>query len=155
MQNGAMKTQPSETVVRAWARLLRAQHVALSQIQKALKRAGLPPLGWYDVMLELERAGDEGLRPHELEESLLLPQYGLSRLLERMASAGYVSRRPCDDDGRGQMIALTKAGREQRRKIWPVYASAIDAAVAARVTEAEAVTLGDLLGKIIGPRPSE
>jgi DNA-binding MarR family transcriptional regulator len=98
MHSARMKNAPSQTMIRAWARLMRAQHAALSQIEAALKGAGLPPFAWYDVLLELERA-------------LLLPQYGLSRLLDRLEAAGDVERRACDDDGRGQIVAVTKAGR--------------------------------------------
>jgi DNA-binding MarR family transcriptional regulator len=144
-----VKNQPSEDVVRAWTRLLRAQQIALSRVQDALRNAGLPPLAWYDVMLELDRAGEPGLRPFELEKAMLLPQYGLSRLLDRIAEAGYIDRQPCDEDGRGQRIVLTKSGREMRRRIWPVYASAINAAVGAPLSEKEAARLAELLGKLI------
>ncbi len=144
-----MSPEPSKTVIRAWARLMRAQQVALSQIEKALKAAGLPPLAWYDVLLELDRIDDRGLRPFELEREMLLPQYGLSRLLDRMESAGYVARRPCEEDGRGQIVAITTSGKDLRRRIWPTYAAAIDNAVAARLTEDEAAALDDLLGRLL------
>jgi DNA-binding MarR family transcriptional regulator len=149
MHSARMKNEPSEAVVRAWARLMRAQHAALSQIQASLKAAGLPPLDWYDVLLELERAGRKGLRPFELERAMLLPQYGLSRLLDRIEAAGYIERRPCDDDGRGQIVALTTAGRERRRSMWPICASAIHKAIATRLSEEEAAALDGLLGKLI------
>jgi DNA-binding MarR family transcriptional regulator len=146
-----MKTEPSKTVVRVWARLMRAQQTALGEIQAALKAASLPPLEWYDAMLELERAGEEGMRPFELERAMLLPQYGLSRLMDRLEEAGYVERRPHHLDGRGQIVALTKAGRERRRGMWPVYAAAIKSAVGDRLSAAEAATLDELLGKLIAP----
>src|ERR1700751_3913382 len=81
---------PSQTVERAWARLIKAQRTALGSVEGALKAAGLPPLAWYDALLELERAGAPGLRPFELERAMLLEQYNLSRLLDRMERAGYV-----------------------------------------------------------------
>src|SRR5215472_11241880 len=83
---------PSEVAVRAWARLTRAQHQALTAVEQALSAAKLPPLAWYDVPLELERAGGS-LRPFELEREMLLAQYNLSRLIDRMEKAGYVERR--------------------------------------------------------------
>jgi DNA-binding MarR family transcriptional regulator len=116
-----------------------------------LKAASLPPLSWYDVLLETERAGREGLRPFELERAMLLAQYNLSRLVDRMAAAGLVERRPCDDDGRGHRVAVTEAGRAMRRRMWPVYARAIEQAVGRHVTAREARTLGDLLGSLAEP----
>src|SRR5947209_20067851 len=90
---------PSDAVIRAWARLVRAQQAVLAAVEAELKAAGFPPLAWYDVLLELSRK-DEGLRPFALEQELLLAQYNLSRLLDRLESAGYVERRPCPDDAR-------------------------------------------------------
>lgn len=140
---------PNDAVIRAWARLIRAQRVALSEVEAALKRQELPPLAWYDALLELERAGEAGMRPFALERELLLPQYGLSRLLERIEQAGYVQRRPCDEDGRGQVVVITAAGIAMRRRMWPVYAAAVQEAVGDHLTNREARQLADLLGKLI------
>jgi len=145
-----MENVPSETVIRAWARLVRAQRIALSKVEAALKQAGFPQLSWYDVLLELERADGKGMRPFELERRLLLPQYGLSRLLERIERARYIERRPCDEDGRGQLVAITEAGRSVRRRMWPVYAAAIQSAVGDHLVAREAKQLADLLGKLTG-----
>lgn len=144
-----MSDKPAEATIRAWARLMKAQHRALGSVESALKAAGLPPLAWYDVLLETERAGRDGLRPFELEQAMLLAQYNLSRLVDRIETAGYVERRPCADDGRGHLIAITDAGRAMRRRIWPVYARAIEAAVGQRLSGKQAATLGELLGQLI------
>ena len=139
---------PSESAVGAWTRLERAHRAAQGTVEGRLKKAGLPPLAWYDVLLELERAGDAGLRPFELQKAMLFAQYNLSRLIDRMAADGYVARTASTDDGRGQVLTITKAGRAFRRKIWPVYAAAIEAAVGAHLSDSEARTLGDLLAKL-------
>jgi DNA-binding MarR family transcriptional regulator len=146
---GMMKTRPSESVVKAWARLTRAQQLALAAIEAALEKAGLPPLSWYDALLELERAGERGLRPFELEREMLLAQYNLSRLIERLSRAGYVSRRVCKDDGRGQVLVITAAGRAMRRRMWSVYGPAIQAAIGTRLSEAEIERLTALLGTFL------
>jgi DNA-binding MarR family transcriptional regulator len=146
-----MSEKPSDTTVQAWARLTRAQQRAQGKIEAMLKAAGLPPLAWYDVLLETERAGKGGLRPFELERAMLLAQYNLSRLVDRMAAAGLVERRPCDDDARGHMVAITDAGRTMRRRMWPVYARAIEQAVGRHLTAREARALGDLLGRLGEP----
>jgi DNA-binding MarR family transcriptional regulator len=144
-----MPSHPRETLVRAWTRLVKAQQIAIESIEGALKSAGLPPLAWYDALLELERAGDRGLRPGELQRELLLAQYNLSRLIDRLERAGYVQRRPCDDDGRGQVIAITAAGRDIRRRMWAVYGPAIQRAIGAHLTPKQAEALETLLGKLI------
>jgi DNA-binding MarR family transcriptional regulator len=144
-----MKTNPSKAVVRAWARLMKAQQMALAAIEQALKSAELPPLAWYDALLELERAGPNGLRPFELEREMLLAQYNLSRLVDRIEKAGYLERRACDDDGRGHVIVITAAGKRIRRSMWPAYAAAIQSVLGDHLSEKQAEALDALLGTLI------
>src|SRR5258708_2440332 len=144
-----MTERPSKPVVLAWARLIKAERLALAPVEAALKHAGLPPLAWYDVLLELERAGETGLRPFELERTLLLAQYNLSRLLDRIEREGLIERAPCPEDGRGHVLRLSARGRAMRNAMWPIYAQAIEAAVGSCLDEREAETLSALLARII------
>jgi DNA-binding MarR family transcriptional regulator len=143
-----MNGTPSETVVRTWARLTKAQRRALDSIERALKAAKLPALAWYDVLLELERAGGS-LRPFELEREMLLAQYNLSRLLDRMQEAGYVERRALKEDRRGQAIVVTAAGKTLRRRMWSVYGPAIQEAIGNHLSPKQVGTLSALLGALI------
>ena len=145
-----MKHEPSKAVVSAWMRLMRAQQAALLKIERALREAGLPSLSWYDVLLELDRAGEKGLRPVELERQMLIAQSNISRLIDRIEAAGCVERRPCDDDARGQIVVITPAGRDLRKRMWPSYAAAIQNAIGAHVSEREASSLSALLAKLLG-----
>ena len=144
-----MSSNQEDTIVRVWARLIKAQRIALAAIQRALKASDLPPLEWYDVLLELERAGDRGLRPFELEREMLLAQYNLSRLIERMAKAGCVARRACAEDGRGHVLAITAEGKELRRRMWLVYGPAIARAIGDHLSPEEATALDAALGRFI------
>jgi DNA-binding MarR family transcriptional regulator len=143
-----MNGTPSETVVRTWARLTKAQQRALDSIERALKAAKLPALAWYDVLLELERAGGS-LRPFELEREMLLAQYNLSRLLDRMQEAGYVERRALKEDRRGQAIVVTASGKTLRRRMWSVYGPAIQEAIGNHLSPKQVGTLSALLGALI------
>src|SRR6187397_717432 len=82
---GRMTPVPSDAVIHAWTRLVKAGRVVLGAVEAELKAAGFPPLGWYDVLLELSREKVDGRRPFILEERLLLAQYNLSRVLDRLA----------------------------------------------------------------------
>jgi DNA-binding MarR family transcriptional regulator len=144
-----MIQNPSETVIRVWARLMKAQQLALASVERKLKAAGLPPLVWYDVLLEVERAGHEGLRPFELERAMLLAQYNLSRLVDRIERAGFVERRACEDDGRGQLVAITERGKAIRGKMWPIYSQAVEATVGKHLSAKQAETLDVLLELLI------
>jgi DNA-binding MarR family transcriptional regulator len=146
MRNSKPDLSPRQ--VQAWARLLGAQRLALQVVERALAGAQLPPLAWYDVLLELERAGQPGLRPFELQEKMLLAQYNLSRLIDRLERRSYVERRECKQDGRGQVVVITATGRAMRRQMWPVYAAAIQAAFADHLSAREIASLGSILGTL-------
>ncbi|MCF3641637.1 MarR family winged helix-turn-helix transcriptional regulator [Rhizobium sp. TRM95111] len=136
---------PSPAVTRAWIRLMRAQQTILAAIEQNLKVAELPPLGWYDVLLELSRAKDGRLRPYEIEQRTLLAQHNLSRLLDRMDKAGLVQREVFTEDGRGRWVIITDAGRAMQARMWSVYAPALQRHLGDKLDDAQADQLAELL----------
>lgn len=144
-----MKHDPSDETVLAWARLVRVEQVLLRRIESELKAAGLPPLAWYDVLLELGRAESGRLRPVELERRTLLAQYNASRLIDRMEQAGLVTRQAHPEDGRGQLIAITADGRALQKRMWRVYGPAIATHIGAKLQREEASQLATLLAKLV------
>lgn len=103
--------------------------------------AELPPLSWYDALLELNRAKPEGLRPYQLQDWMLLAQYNLSRLTDRLKKAGYIEREDCADDGRGQVLKVTEEEFALLRSMWPVYRHAIATHFADKLDTGETTTL--------------
>ena len=150
-----MKDLPTDPIVATWVAIVRASNGIIASVTADAKAAGLPPLEWYDVLWELERSGKPGLRPFELENGLLLAQYNLSRLIDRMASAGHVEKRACPSDGRGQIIVLTEKGRALRKKIWPTYLAAIQKHVGSHLSEKDARALCSLLVRVIPEKSSD
>ncbi len=144
MYNPAM-TKPSDTTTDIWISLSRGYQRILCAIEKSLKDASLPPLAWYDVLLELDRVGKAGLRPFELQEKLLLPQYSLSRLLGKIQQAGYLEQLPCDEDGRGQRVVITRPGKIKRQAMWQVYGPALEQEIAERLSKKDSKELSKLL----------
>jgi DNA-binding MarR family transcriptional regulator len=144
-----MKQDSSEANVSAWTRLVRAEQTVLGKIEAELKAADLPPLSWYDVLLELARAENGRLRPLELERRTLLAQYNASRLIDRMEKAGLVERLPHPEDGRGQLVAITAEGRALQKRIWKIYGPAIARHIGERLRPTEAAELSRLLQKLL------
>lgn len=148
-----MYPKPGKTVIKAWARLMRAQQAVLARVESDLKAAGLPPLGWYDVLLELSRAEGGRLRQFEVGSRVLLSKFNVSRLLDRLEQEGLVRRQACAEDRRGAHVAITRAGRELQKKMWPVYERAIARHFARHYTEQQAGQLAELLRPLIPDRP--
>ncbi|WP_105418432.1 MULTISPECIES: MarR family winged helix-turn-helix transcriptional regulator [Neorhizobium] len=140
--------QPSPAITRAWVRLMRAQQLVLDAIEQDLKAADLPPLGWYDVLLELSRAEGGRLRPYEIEERTLLAQHNLSRLLDRIDKAGLVQREVFSEDGRGRWVIITEDGRAMQARMWNVYAAAIQRHLGDKLDDAQADQLAELLAAL-------
>jgi DNA-binding MarR family transcriptional regulator len=145
--------RPTDVTVKAWAALVLAQRAAMGGIETDLKNAGLPPLSWYDVLYSLRRARGGRLSPRDLENAMLLEQYNLSRLLDRMEVDGVLRRVPYPGDRRRQLIEITTQGRALQKRMWPVYASAIERHVGCKITENEAEALADTLAKLRLPLP--
>jgi len=143
-----MKRKPSLEATAAWIRLMRVQSRVLDAVEQDLKKAGFPPLAWYDALLELSRAPTGELRPVELERQMLIPQYSTSRLIERLVDEGLAARRECKIDKRGQFVEITEAGRELQKKMWGAYSAAIEKYVGSKLSDMDAVTLCALLDRL-------
>jgi len=142
-----MTDKLSENSIAAWTSLIRASERALANIEDALAAKNLPTLSWYDALLEIERAGSDGIRPYELKARLLLPQYGTSRLLNRIAEAGYIRRLACSQDGRGHVVQITEKGKAIRQKMWPVYAQCLKGIIGDRLDRSEVDLMRVLLDR--------
>lgn len=132
----------------AWARLLRTHKLLLENVQKALADANLPPLEWYDLLLELDLAEQKQLRMFDLGERIVLSRSNVTRLCDRLEKNGLISREQCSEDHRGLYATLTKRGAALRKKMWPVYKRAVEKCFDAHLSQEEAQLLASLLLKV-------
>jgi len=132
---------------RIWVELVRGHRRIVDAVEASLKAEGLPPLEWYDVLLELERHG-RPLRARDLELKLLLAQYNLSRLLDRMEGRGLIAREPDPDDRRSRLIRLSELGLATRKQMWPVYRRTIETMVGQTLSIQKAERLAKLLASL-------
>ncbi len=143
-----MKRRPSTEATEAWIRLMRIQSRVLDAVEQDLKKAGFPPVAWYNALLELSRAPGGELRPVELEKQMLLPQYSTSRLIDRLVDEGLALRRECEKDKRGLFVEITDAGRELQKKMWNSYSAAIERHMGSKLSDTEAAQLTALLDRL-------
>lgn len=140
----------SRNGLQAWRRLLTAHSRATAAIERDLEAAGVLPLGWYDVLFALHEAPGNCLRMHELADAVVLSRSGLTRLVDRLDKAGYVTREACPEDRRGQHAVLTPKGKAALRKTWPVYERSIRDHFARHFSDAESRRISTLLQRAIG-----
>ena len=149
-----MKGKLTPAVVEAWANLVRTERSLLDKVEEALKRARLPPLDWYHVLHEIDRAPKGMLRQTGVQDRTQLAQYNVCRLVDRLQREGLVERHQCRIDGRNNVLVITAKGRALRRAMWPVYARAIEEHFGAHLTQAEAEQLARLLTKLVQAEPA-
>ena len=64
---------------------------------------------WYDVLVQLEEAG-EGVPMNEIASRILASKSGLTRVIDRMEEAGLVRRERPTGDRRVVLVVITEAG---------------------------------------------
>lgn len=101
----------------------------------------------YDVLYTLSKC-PRPIRLSELNRHVLLSQPALSRMVDRLAERGLVSRATDPTDGRGVGLALTDAGREAQQRIGRRHARSVAEAMLEELTPAELRRLEELCTKL-------
>ncbi|HEV2011478.1 MAG TPA: MarR family transcriptional regulator [Candidatus Limnocylindria bacterium] len=114
----------SDPELGAWRAFLRAGTASTLALEAALADTGVSH-SEYDVLVNVATGPRDGLRPTELAERVLITKSGLTRLLDRLVERGYIERRACASDRRGQLIVLTSDGRRAFRRAAPNVVRAI------------------------------
>lgn len=146
--NDEPRDEPDATRLAAWRALLNAHAAAVGAIERELAAADLVPLTWYDVLVALWEAPAHRLRLHELADRVVLSRSGLTRLVDRLETAGLLRREPCPDDRRGAYAVLTPAGKLTLHRTWPAYARGIAAHFARHLSDDEARVIAGALGRV-------
>jgi DNA-binding MarR family transcriptional regulator len=135
--------------VQAWSALLRAHAAVVQRIGAELERQTGMPLSWYDVLLELNAAEGRRLRMNDLGERVVLSRSRVSRVVDELEEAGYVSRQRHHDDGRVTFATLSEAGRAAFRRAAPRYLDLIGSMFAAHLDVRTLRTIRDGLQRVI------
>lgn len=98
--------------------LARASHLISSEFHAVVEANGLSLMAWR-VMASL--SGKEALSVGELADIVLAKQPTVTKLVGRMAEAGWVQRVDAPHDKRQSLVSLTPAGRQ---KVKPLLAQA-------------------------------
>lgn len=128
--------------------MLLAHNAAVRAIESDVQRDGRVPLSWYDVLLELDGAGERGLRMHDLSERVVLSRTRVSRLVDEMARSGLVRKESDAGDKRMVWALITDAGRAALRETAPAYMRGIQRRFSTHLTEDEAETIAKALLKV-------
>ena len=144
-----MGTALDDKRLAAWQAFLRVYTTVIPSLECELREAGGLPLVWYNVLMHLHKASTGALRLQDLAEAIVLSQSGLTRLLDRMAEAGLIDRKPCPHDRRGAYAVLTPAGKASLEQARPVYLRGIEQHFMQYLTEEDVQALTGAFLKIL------
>lgn len=106
----------------------------LFEASAALQRATLPSIEAsglnaqaFEALLRLARTPEQRLRMSELANAMTsITPSGLTRLVDRLESVGYVERAMCPSDRRGSFAQLTPKGSEVVLAVIPQHLADLD-----------------------------
>jgi DNA-binding MarR family transcriptional regulator len=133
----------------AWRTLLVTHAALVRRLTEELEQERGLPLAWYEVLLHLNEAPQGSLRMGDLARRALLTPSGLTRLVDRMETAGLVERKACGSDRRGSWATLTTAGRKKLKESSPVHVRGVEQYFARHLTKEEAKALTRSLNKML------
>jgi len=110
--------------VDAWEALYRAQVAVLRRLRAVFPDDELS-ISEYDVLFNLSRSPGHASRIRDLNRRLLLTQPSVSRLLDRIAARGLVTKSDDPRDARGTIVTLTAEGVAVFRRVGSRHAAAI------------------------------
>jgi DNA-binding MarR family transcriptional regulator len=116
-----------------------------ARLEPVYHEHGLEP-GWHDILATLRRSGGT-LRPTDLTNASMLTSSGTTKRLDKLESAGLISRAPDPGDRRGTLITLTGDGRRLIDTLTPAHLDN-ERQILGGLTKDEQRRLADLLRKL-------
>jgi DNA-binding MarR family transcriptional regulator len=95
---------------RTWRAFLAANQLLFDRLDRELQRDAGMPHAYYEILVWLSESPDRSLRMSDLARRTRSSRSRLSHAVARLEERGWVCRRGCDSDKRGQIAALTEAG---------------------------------------------
>lgn len=102
----------SKESLRTWLRLLSCEAVVEQSIRSHFRKTFAVTLPQFDVLSELERAGQR-LTMSQLSKELMVSNGNITGVVDRLEKNGLVKRARPEHDRRIQYIELTDEGRKQ------------------------------------------
>jgi DNA-binding MarR family transcriptional regulator len=106
----------SKESLRTWLRMLSCETVIEQRLRTLLRQNFSITLPQFDVMAELDRAG-QPLTMSQLSKELMVSNGNVTGVIDRLEKTGFAKRVRADHDRRIQYIELTSKGRKEFNKM--------------------------------------
>lgn len=143
-----MAKKPDERTLRAWQSLLRAHDALARRLGHELEVEHGLTLAQYEVLLRLNSAPGRRMRMQDLAGTTFFSPSGMTRLIDRMVTAGLVERQQCETDLRGTYAALTAEGKARLRTAATTHLRGIEQHFGRHLGGDEADVLAESLNRV-------
>ena len=113
----------------AWRAYLEATTLLFDALDRQLQRDSGIPHGYYEILVRLSETDGHTMRMSELADATRSSRSRLSHAVARLEDRGWVERRDCDTDRRGQLAVLTDVGFAALAEAAPGHVRAVRAHV--------------------------
>ena len=143
----------------AWRAYLEATTLLFDALDRQLQRDSGIPHGYYEILVRLSEAEGRTMRMSELADATRSSRSRLSHAVARLEDRGWVERRECDTDRRGQLAVLTDVGFAALAEAAPGHVTAVREHMISRLTPEQIDQLRDIGNAIVaglatdGPKP--
>ncbi len=143
----------SEEEQRTWRLFLQACESVFSATDAQLIRDSGLPHGYYEILVHLSEAPGRALRMTELARASSYSKSRLSHAVARLEERGWVQRRDCPTDRRGQIAQLTDEGFAALAAAAPGHVGQVRRSLIDVLTPDQVKQLGEISAAIIAAGP--
>jgi DNA-binding MarR family transcriptional regulator len=109
----------------SWGWLLFAHAKVLNALEADLLEEHDLPLIWFDLLNRLRETPEQRMRMNDLKDASLFTKSGITRLIDRIEAAGFVTRVRSSQDRRGVYVEITRAGNDKINQVWPDHVASV------------------------------
>jgi DNA-binding MarR family transcriptional regulator len=141
----------TELEAAAWQAFLHAHYDIIDTLDAELRAAHGLSMSDYDVLLRLAHAEGRQLRMSDLAERIMFSPSGLTRVIDRLATQGWIDRLRDTADARVVFARLTEKGHEMVRQAAQTHIGGIREHFTGRLTRQQLRSVASALQVIAGP----
>lgn len=132
-----------ETEQHTWRSFLALGRLLYENLDRQLQRDAQMPHGYYMLLAMLSEAPDRTLRMSDLARATATSQSRISHAVARLEEQGWVTRRRCGTDGRGQFAFLTEAGYQALVRAAPGHVAQVRRSLFDHLSPEQVTVLGE------------
>jgi DNA-binding MarR family transcriptional regulator len=136
-------------MLEAWWTLMSAQALLMQRVGEDLAVSTYVPVGSYNTLRLLHKAPGGRLRLSELARGVHLTQSGVTRLVNRLERTGLLRREESASDRRSSCAVLTDRGRDEWKRVRPVFVRAVAEHFGSHLSDGETAKLKVILSRIV------